>query len=307
MMTEWDPWSPQATLVTFDENGNPSGVPRSDTPTDLTPEEWLKLRPRRHRDWGPLLEPDTLAPATLFNPGNKRPDTARENDPKPVVSSPTLALRLLRMSVGWTERVTEEHFQAALRATDRESRHRTVLAAWLLETTVQTVAQWRARGLILTLRPSGVTVTDRAGASENGPFEEPNGIDSATMRRILDDTGVRIEQATFGRRAALAAIQAMPDQSKMLRLMIGDGGLDMWSTATETIGPNDQPQAHLGTETGERTHGPFGASRQHLLEALRTLQARELTIKLQPGRKTPLRLESPDTGETLLIMLAALQ
>lgn len=172
---------------------------------------------------------------------------------------------------------------------------------------VQTIAQWRARGLIVTLRPSGVTVTDRAGASENGPFAEPNGFDSAIMRRILDDTGVRIEQATFGRRAALAAIRAMPDQSKMLRLMIGDGGLDMWATATETIGPNDQPHAHQGTETGERTHGPFGASRQHLLEALRTLQARELTIKLQPGRKTPLRLESPDTGETLLIMLAALQ
>ena len=54
MMTEWDPWSPQATVVTFDENGNPSGVPRSDTPTDLTPEEWLKLRPRRHRDWGTI-------------------------------------------------------------------------------------------------------------------------------------------------------------------------------------------------------------------------------------------------------------
>ena len=135
MMTEWDPWSPQATLVTFDENGNPSGVPRSDTPTDLTPEEWLKLRPRRHRDWGPLLEPDTLAPATLFNPGNKRPDTARENDPKPAGSSPTLALRLLRMSTGWIERVTEERFQAALRATDQESRHHTVLIAWLLETT----------------------------------------------------------------------------------------------------------------------------------------------------------------------------
>ena len=39
MITEWDPWSPQATLATFDENRNTVAVPQSDTPTDLTPDD----------------------------------------------------------------------------------------------------------------------------------------------------------------------------------------------------------------------------------------------------------------------------
>ena len=150
MMTDWDPWSPQATLVTFDDDGNPSGIPRSETPTDLTPAEWLKLRPRRHRDWGPLLEPDTLAPAELFDPRSRTRAAVREPNPESGRASPTLALRLLRMSSGWKERVTEKRFHAALQATKRESRHRTVLSAWLLETTLVELDRTLAEGAFTT-------------------------------------------------------------------------------------------------------------------------------------------------------------
>ena len=136
MMTDWNPWSPQAVLLTFDENGTPVEAPDTDAPTDLTPEEWLKLRPRRHRDWGPLLEPTILAPAVLFNPESEIDGPRRGTGVQPPQPSPVLASRLLRMSAGCKEHATEERFQAALAATRPALKHRSILFAWLLETNI---------------------------------------------------------------------------------------------------------------------------------------------------------------------------
>ena len=129
MMTKWDPWNPQAAVYQLDERGNPVALPRDPAGLDAT--AWLKLRPRHHQDWGPLLEPNVLAPAELFDSQRGR----RE----PPASSSALRVRLARLSAGRPRRITEADFQAALDADRPEAVHSEILFAWLLETTVEEI------------------------------------------------------------------------------------------------------------------------------------------------------------------------
>ena len=128
MMTAWNPWSRQATVGTIDpETGEVTIPPPRRDPPGLDTQAWLKLRPRRHRDWGPLLEPDVLAPPELFDSQRGKRD--------PPARSAALRVRLARLSAGRPRRFTETDFQAALEARRQEPGHKRVLFAWLLETT----------------------------------------------------------------------------------------------------------------------------------------------------------------------------
>ena len=132
MMTAWNPWNPQATVGTVDpETGRPTTLPPRRHPAGLDAAAWLKLRPRRHRDWGPLLEPDVLAPPELFD--------SRRGRREPPAHSSALEVRLARLSAGRRRRITEADLQAALDARRREPAHRRVLFAWLLETTASEI------------------------------------------------------------------------------------------------------------------------------------------------------------------------
>ena len=123
-----DIWSPNAVLLERDlTTGELREYRNPDERDGLTATEWLKLRPRGHRDWGPLFQPQALAPPELFW---KKP--ADNEPPRP---SPSLATRLIRISVGFKTRFTEERFQAALAAECPETRHRTILSCWIRETT----------------------------------------------------------------------------------------------------------------------------------------------------------------------------
>ncbi len=55
-------------------------------------------------------------------------------------------MRLLQMSVGWKLRATEDDFQAALAAHQREPKHRSLLFAWLLETIADEITRAVADG-----------------------------------------------------------------------------------------------------------------------------------------------------------------
>lgn len=132
VMTELNLWDRQLRM-------EPGAGPKPGSikdPARMDPEEWLALRPYRHKDYGPLLEPTVLAPASLFDPRWAVEDRRRTADGSPA-PRPSLALRarLARMSAGWRKRATEEDFQKALRATERDPAHRRLLLAWLLETT----------------------------------------------------------------------------------------------------------------------------------------------------------------------------
>lgn len=130
MMTKWYPWSPQAAVYRLDEETRkPVALPRDPAGLDAT--AWLKLRPRHHRDWGPLLEPNVLAPAELFD--------SRRGKREPPASSNALSVRLARLSAGRAQRITEADFQAALDADRREPTHGRILLAWLLETTADEI------------------------------------------------------------------------------------------------------------------------------------------------------------------------
>ena len=128
MMTAWNPWNRQATVGTIDpETGKPTIQPPRHDPPGLDAVAWLKLRPRHHRDWGPLLEPDVLAPPELFD--------SRRGKRDPPARSAALKVRLARLSAGRPRPITEADIQAALDARRQERAHKRVLLAWLLETT----------------------------------------------------------------------------------------------------------------------------------------------------------------------------
>ena len=135
-MTDWDPWD--RNLRVEPEPGPKPGT--IDDPSAMNPEEWLALRPYRHRDYGPLLEPTVLAPARLFDPRPRRADPPENRGPQDARQDATLRARLARMSCGWQNPATVEQFLQALQATTRVSKHRRLLSAWLTETTRDEIA-----------------------------------------------------------------------------------------------------------------------------------------------------------------------
>ena len=133
-MTDWDPWDRNLRM----EPGPGPEPGTIDDPSALDPEEWLALRPYRHRDYGPLLEPTVLAPTCLFDPRGSGPP--KNSGPKDAHEDAGLRTRLARMSCGWRTAATVEAFLEALEATKKESKHRRLLSAWLTETTRDEIA-----------------------------------------------------------------------------------------------------------------------------------------------------------------------
>ena len=107
-----DIWNPNAILLERDmTTGEVEEHQNPDERDGMMPAEWVKLRDRGHRDWGPLLQHGVLASVELF--------WTKPADAEPPRHSPTLAGRLIIISAGCNARFTEERFQAALAAKPR--------------------------------------------------------------------------------------------------------------------------------------------------------------------------------------------
>ena len=137
-MTDWDPWD-RNLRVEPEPGPDPDTI---DDPSAMDPEEWLALRPYRHEDYGPLLEPMVLAPARLFDPRPRRSDPPKRHRPQHA----TLRVRLTRMSCGWQTPATIETFLEALKATEKSSKHHRLLWAWLIETTYDEIDESLSEG-----------------------------------------------------------------------------------------------------------------------------------------------------------------
>ena len=160
--------TPQMSVIPSENRGKNTDVPdlpepaTVPDPSAMDPEAWLALRPYRHRDYGPLLEPTVLAPARLFDP--RRPDPHKKRTPQdaPQGTPRATALegRLARMSCGWPKTATVNDFRNALRATKKEARHRSLLFSWLLETTRDEIADSLRNGTF-TMRELATARTDK--------------------------------------------------------------------------------------------------------------------------------------------------
>ena len=171
---------------------------------------------------------------------------------------------------------------------------------------VQGLANWTETSVSISLEGQILEIESEGTEQDTATVYKPE-FPETEFRRVLTNGAAGGTSAAIQRLKALATARRIPKTANdVVRLCLTEDGLHVWGTNTLKIKGSQEPVGALGPRRDGKAPIVFGMTRQYLVDALRTLTAKAVTIKVSTPF-APIYIVSDDGREQLAIAAASLE